>query len=128
MHHLERLASWLGSRGVLVVVLQNHQTDCMRMLDEFFGHRFNLSDLASRFEAARGNGYEVEIETVPAQVVTTEFEAAYTVAEFMLNLLPMPQPPARSVLEAYVREHLAAPEGGYRFSCDQDFLQIRPRP
>jgi hypothetical protein len=128
MLHLESLASWLGSGGVLVVALQNHQTDCTRMLDRFLGLRFNLSELASQFQAARGDDYEVELETVPAQVVTTDFEAAYTVAEFMLNVLPIAQPPARGDLEAYVREHLAAPGGGYRFSCDQDFLQIRPRP
>jgi hypothetical protein len=112
---------------VLAVVLQNHRTDCMRMLGEFFGQRFNLSELGSRFQAMRGDLYTVELETVPAYVVTPDLESAYTVAEFMLNLLPMPDPPPRRDLEAYVRNHLAAPAGGYHFSCDQDFLRIRPR-
>src|SRR5205823_12248677 len=30
--NLERLVSWLSSSGVLVLVVQNHDTDCMRML------------------------------------------------------------------------------------------------
>ncbi len=127
MVHLERLVSWLAPGGALVVVVQNHGTDCMRMLGHFFGHRFDLSDLARRFDALRGQDYRVEITTVPAQVVTRDFEPAYTVAEFMLNLLPMAQPPARRRLEDYVREHFAASGGGFRFSCDQDFLTIRPR-
>jgi Methyltransferase domain len=127
MRHLDRLASWVAPRGVLVVVLQNHRTDCMRMLDQFFRQRFDLSELGSRFQTARGDDYDVEIETVPAHVATADLDAAYTVAEFMLNLLPMPHPPTRSELEEYVRKQFADPAGGFRFSCDQDFLQIRPR-
>src|SRR6266705_2489194 len=37
--NLNRLASWLSSGGVLVLVVQNHDTDCMRMLEHFFGRR-----------------------------------------------------------------------------------------
>jgi hypothetical protein len=48
------------------------------------------------------------------------------VAEFMLNLLPIATPPLRSALEKYVGREFAAPTGGYRFSCSQDFLAIRP--
>jgi hypothetical protein len=112
---------------VLVVIVQNHDTDCMRMLDHFFGQRLDLSELRRGFEAIRGEQYEVDLETVPAHVVTPEFDVAYTVAEFMLNALPMPRPTARRELEEYVRKHLADPKGGYRFSCDQDMLQIRRR-
>jgi len=126
--HLETLASWLAPDGVLIVVLQNPATDCMRMVRHFLGARFDLSELAARFGACCGDRYDVSIETVPARVATPDFEAAYTVAEFMLNLLPMPEPPVRAALEEYVRRELAVADGGYRFSCDQDFLQIRPRP
>jgi SAM-dependent methyltransferase len=125
--HLERLASWLAPGGVLVIVVQNDRTDCMRMLDQLLGLHFDLSELRGRFQALRGAQYKVDLETVPAHVVTPEFDAAYTVAEFMLNVLPMPHPPARRDLEEYVRKHLADPKGGYRFSCDQDMLQIRRR-
>jgi hypothetical protein len=127
LSNLERLASWIAPGGVLVVVLQNHDTDCMRMLEHFHGERFDLSNLTDRFQAVRGDRYAVHLETVPAEVVTPGFDAAYTVAEFMLNLLPMPNPPAWAALEAYVRREFAAPGGGDRFSCDQDFLQIVPR-
>jgi hypothetical protein len=116
----------VGSRGALVVV-QNDDTDCMRMLEHFFGHRFDLSELAGRFEAFRGRHYRAEIATVPAQVATADFDSAFIVAEFMLNLLPMQHPPPRHTLEEYMRNHFASSGGGFRFSCDQDFLTIRPR-
>jgi SAM-dependent methyltransferase len=128
MAHLDQLASWLAPGGVLVVVLQNHRTDCMRMLEHFFGHSFDLSELSCRFQTKRGEAYHVEMETVPARIVTTAFEPAVTIGEFMLNLIPVPNPPEMDALEAYVRDHFADPAGGFRLSCDQDFLQIRPRP
>jgi SAM-dependent methyltransferase len=127
MPDLEKLTSWLSPDGVLVVVLQNHRTDCMRMLEHFHGERFSLRELADSFRTAWGNRYHVDLETVPAQVVTADPASAYTVAEFMLNLLPMPRPPARRALEDYVWTQAADPDGGFRFSCDQDFLSIRPR-
>jgi trans-aconitate methyltransferase len=40
MAHLESLASWLSPKGVLAVVVQNHDSDCMRMLGQFFNYRF----------------------------------------------------------------------------------------
>ena len=127
MQHLQRLVSWVSPGGSLVVVLQNPGTDCMRMLEHFFGRRFNLSALATTFEATRGKDYEVTVDTVPAHVETTDFTVAYTVAEFMLNLLPMSQPPSRDAVQQYIRQHFSAAGGRFRFSCDQDFLQIRPR-
>ena len=122
-----RMASWLAPGGTLVVVLQNHETDCMRMLEAFHGRRFDLAALAREFEQAHGHDYRVERELVPAHVTAPDFATAYTVAEFMLNLLPMPEPPARRALEEYVRRHFAGPDGSFRFSCHQDFLVIRQR-
>jgi hypothetical protein len=127
MPNLEKLASWLAPGGALVAVVQNHNTDCMRMLSHFLGCRFNLPELGQRFEALRGARYRTEIETVPAQIATIDFASAFTIAEFMLNLLPMKNPPTRNSLEEYVRKHLSIDERGFRFSCDQDFLTIRPR-
>lgn len=126
MINLERLASWLSPEGALVVVLQNHETNCMQMLEHFFGRRFDLIGLAQAFQHERGEEYEVEVETGRAQAITSDFDSSYTIAEFMLNLLPMSAPPARSDFEEYVRSHFAF-QGGFRFCCDQDFLQIRPR-
>jgi SAM-dependent methyltransferase len=125
--HVARMASWLSPDGALVVVLQNHETDCMRMLEAFHGRRFDLAALAGEFEAGHDREYRAERELVPAHVTAPDFASAYAVAEFMLNLLPMPNPPERGALEAYVRGRFAAPGGGFRFSCHQDFLVIRRR-
>lgn len=123
--HLERMVSWLSAGGVVAVVLQNHATDCMRMLEHFFARRFDLTSLAGEFEGDHGERFEVTRETVPARITAAEPAAAYTIAEFMLNLLPISAPFPRRDLEAYVEKHFARPGGNYRFSCDQDFLQLR---
>lgn len=135
---LTRLASWLSPQGALAVVIQNHQSDCMRMLNHFYGRRFNLAQLAAAFRDAAGDRYEVELETIPATIETAELATAGLIAEFMLNLLPLcrttepategalPAPPRPEVAQ-YLRRHFAQPAGGFRFSCDQDFLIVRPR-
>ena len=125
--HLERLVSWMSPTGVTVVILQNRRTDCMTMLEHFFGHRFDLGGLADAFRAKHGDRYEVSTTLDQAHVETSDQSAACTVAEFMLNLLPISQPPSKRDLEAYVAKHFATGEGGYRLSVHQDFLQIRPR-
>jgi hypothetical protein len=99
----------------------------MRMLEAFHGQRFDLAALAREFEAAHGRSYRVERELVPAHVTTPDLPTAYVIAEFMVNLLPMPKPPERRALEEYVCKHFAAPGGGFRFTCHQDFLVIRRR-
>jgi SAM-dependent methyltransferase len=123
--HARRMVSWLAPQGTLVIVLQNHETDCMRMLESFLGRRFDLTGLAQELQQDQGGRYRVERQLVPAQVTSTDFDSAYTVAEFMLNLLPISRPPARADVEGYVKKHFARPEGGFRFSCHQDFLMIR---
>jgi hypothetical protein len=125
--HLERLVSWMSSTGVTVVVLQNRGTACMTMLEHFFGHRFDLGELADTFHAKHGDRYDVTTTLDPAHVETSEPAVAYTVAEFMLNLLPISQPPARRDLEAYVASNFATSDGTHRLSVHQDFLQIRAR-
>jgi len=125
--HLERLVSWMSPTGTTVVVLQNRSTDCMTMLEHFFGHRFDLCGLADAFRARHGDRYDVTTTLDPAHVETSESAAAYTVAEFMLNLLPISKPPARHDLEAYVATKFAASDGTHRLSVHQDFLQIRAR-
>jgi SAM-dependent methyltransferase len=123
-----RMASWLAPIGALVIVLQNHETDCMRMLEAFHGRRFDLTALGQEFDRDHGRDYQVERQLVPAHVTAPDLARALIIAEFMLNLLPMPNPPPRSALEEYVRKHFEAPGGGFRFSCHQDFLIIRRRP
>ena len=124
MRTLARLASWLAPGGLLILVVQNHNTDCMHMLDHFLGQRFVVSSLARQFQQARPGSYELQIDTSPAQIETPDFRSAYVIAEFMLNLLPIPDPPPQRALEDYVRAHFERPNGSFRFSCDQDFVQI----
>jgi SAM-dependent methyltransferase len=125
--HVARMASWLAPGGTLAIVLQNHETDCMRMLEAFLGRRFDLAALAAEFESEHGQQYRVERHLVPAHVTAPDLGTAYVIAEFMLNLLPIPEPPPRSALEEHVSKHFALPGGGFRFSCHQDFVVIRPR-
>jgi SAM-dependent methyltransferase len=122
-----RMASWLAPQGTMVIVLQNHETDCMRMLDAFLGQRFDLAALAQEFQTEHGDQYHVERQLVQAHVTTPDLASAYVIAEFMLNLIPMPRPPEKRALEEYIRTHFASPSGGFRFSCHQDFLLVRTR-
>lgn len=124
--HLDRLVSWMSPTGVTVVVVQNRATDCMAMLDHFFGHRFDLQQLAQTFREKNGDRYDVVVTTDPAHVETKDAASAYAVAEFMLNLLPINEPPARRDVEDYLAKHCMT-DGRYRFSVNQDFLQIRNR-
>src|SRR5207237_9730488 len=94
------------------------------MRDLFVGRGFLLSSRARQFEEECGGAYQVRVETVSAHVETLDFPSAYAIAEFMLNLLPIPDPPARHALEDYVRARFERPDGSFEFSCDQDFVQI----
>ena len=121
---LQKMSRWLAVDGVLAVALQNANTDCMRMLDHFLGQRFDLAKLASEFSAIANDHLAISMTTVPAKIKTASFEDACAIAEFMLNLLHMPNPPLASALEQYVQEHFYS-SGVYEFSCHQDFLWIR---
>ena len=126
--HLERLVEWTSPTGLTIIILQNRRTDCMTMLEHFFGHRFDLSGLAEAFRTKHGDRYDVRMTLDQAHVVTKEHLAACTVAEFMLNLLPIRHAPTKRDLEAYVAAHFAAGDGTYRLSVHQDFLEVRKRP
>lgn len=125
--HLEQLVSWMSPTGVTVVALQNRNTACMTMLEHFLGHRFDLGSLADAFRAKHGNRYDVTTTLDHAHVETAEPAVAYSIAEFMLNLLPISQPPARRDLETYIAQHFITTDGTYRLSVHQDFLQIHAR-
>ncbi len=123
--NLQKLVSWLSDEGLLVVILQNQETDCMQMIAHFFGERYNISELKEQFCDHSSNDYQSDIELVEAHVTTEDFDSAYIIAEF-LNSIPIPEPPPlRRDLEQYIRKEFRHPDGGYRFSCHQDFLLIR---
>jgi SAM-dependent methyltransferase len=124
--NLRRLASWLELGGVLAVALLSHETDCMRMLHHFTGEEFDLGMLARPFANDAQGQFDVRTETVAAHIQTDSLEAAYIIAEFFLNDLPLPHPPLRAELERYITTNFHN-NGIYRFSCHQDFLRIHRR-
>jgi Methyltransferase domain len=126
--HLERLVSWMSPSGVTIIILQNRDTGCMNMLHHFFEHRFELCHVADMLRQKHGGRYEVRTTLDPAHVETSDFASAYAVVEFMLNLLPIDQPPKRQDVETYIATHFATADGGYRIPVHQDFVEIRPRP
>ena len=87
--HLDRLVSWMSPAGVTVVVIQNHDTACMAMLDHFFGHRFDLHRLVQAFRAKHGDRYDVIITLDPAHVETRELASAYAIAELCSTCYPL---------------------------------------
>jgi hypothetical protein len=122
--HVRHMASWLTPEGALVLLLQNPDTDCMAMLSHFLGRCFDLGPVADM--VANEGCYHAKRHLVPAHVTTSRLDEAYIVAEFMLNLLPITQPPSREALKEYVQKNFRTADGGFRFSCHQDFLVIRP--
>jgi SAM-dependent methyltransferase len=124
--NLRYLADWLQPAGVLSVALQNHETDCMRMLSHFTGEEFDLGALARVFAGEAQGQFDVRTETVEAHVQTDSFESAYIIAEFVLNVLPLSHPPRREELEQYVRDHFRRGDS-YHMSFHQDFLRIQRR-
>jgi hypothetical protein len=99
----------------------------MGLVEEFHGRRFDLPAACREFQVRHAGAFDSRTETVASHIETDDFGPAYTVAEFMLNLLPLEAPPLRADLEAYVRRNFASSGGGFRFSCSQDFLVIQRR-
>lgn len=125
LDHIERLLSWMAPGGVTILVLQHRESGCMNMLHHFFGHRFELRETVEAFRARHGRRYEVTTTLDPAHVETPDLAKTYAVAEFMLNLLDLRNPPTRRDVEAYVKAHFAMPGGGFKIPVSQDFVEIR---
>jgi SAM-dependent methyltransferase len=119
-----QLMGWLSPGGILAIAIQNPDTDCMRMVDHFVGGRCDLGELAAVVESVHGGAFDVRLDTIEAQIRTDDLSTACEIAEFVLNVLPMPNPPTWAELEAYVADRFVQPSGEYRFSCHQDFLRI----
>jgi hypothetical protein len=98
----------------------------MRMVHHLTGKKFDLGPLGRAFANDAQGQFDVRTETVEAHIQTDSFEAAYIIAEFMLNALSLSHPPLRAKVERYIRTHFHS-NGHYRFSCHQDFLRIRRR-
>lgn len=123
-----QLLGWLAPGGILAVAIQNPDSDCMRMVDHFIGRPLDLRELAAVADSLPGGPYDVRLDTVEAHIRTDDLPTACEVAEFILNVLPMPNPPLWSDLEAYVASRFARQGEGYRYSCHQDFLRVARHP
>jgi SAM-dependent methyltransferase len=126
--NLRRLMSWLAPGGVLAISLQNPDSDCMKMVDHFIGGRLDLRELTAAAESTPDGPYEVRLDTVEAHIRTEDLRTACEVAEFILNVVRMPDPPLWADLESYVARRFSRPGGEYQYSCHQDFLRIARHP
>lgn len=127
MANLDRLVSWLAPQAVLIVIIQNSQSDCMQLLRHFLKRAFDLKQLEAAFAEKASEDFEVSLDTVPSHITTPDLDTAYCVAEFMLNLLPLENPPIGAEVSEYVAKHFKTSDRSFRFSCTQDFLTIRRR-
>jgi hypothetical protein len=122
--NLQRLLSWVADEGQLVIALQNPRTDCMEMVRHFTGQSFDLSELVPLLNDLEGGPYNAKLERVQATIKADDLQTACQVAEFVLNVLPIPEDLTWFELEQYVEDRFADLGGGYSFSCHQDFLHI----
>lgn len=123
---IRQLISWLAPGGLLAIAIQNPSSDCTRMKHHFIPGGCDLRELAAVAESALGGSYDVRLDTVEAYIRTHDLKTACEVAEFILNVQPMPNPPLWADLEEYVSSRFLRPTGDYQFSCHQDFLRISP--
>lgn len=126
--NIRQLTSWLAPGGLLAITIQNPNTDCMRMVQHFIGEPLDLRELIAVAESAPGGPYDVRLDTVQAHIRAEDLQTACEVAEFILNVLPMPDPPLRADLVEYVSRRFSRPTGDYQYSCHQDFLRIVRHP
>jgi hypothetical protein len=96
------------------------------MVHHFFNHRFELRHVADLFQQKYRDRYEVVTTLDPAHVETPDFASAYTVAEFMLNLLQMRHPPRRQDVEPISTPISPPPTAGIAFPCTRIFSRSAP--
>lgn len=125
---VRRVLNWVAPGGELLVMLQNPENECMRMVRDFTGVRFDLSDLARRLEP-NGNGLveSVTMVTLPTRYRSTNLAEAFDVAELMINVpaLRSMRLPSRQELETYVVQHFSDPEGAICITHSHDILAVR---
>ncbi|MEU3528966.1 class I SAM-dependent methyltransferase [Streptomyces sp. NPDC038707] len=124
-----RILEWVAPGGVLLVLLQNPDNACMRMVRHFTGRHFDVRDLVTELPALPpGLVGRTGLDTVPARYRGRNLEETLTVADFFLGVPDAPSP-TREAVEAYVRRHFDNEDGTYTLRHDQDVLRIeRPAP
>jgi trans-aconitate methyltransferase len=128
---VRRILNWVAPGGALLVILQNPENDCTRMVRHFTGVRFNLSDLARTLEQ-NGNGLveRVTMVTLPIRYRSTNLVDAIDVAELMINVpaLRSRRLLSRQELESYVVRNFSAPDGTICITHTHDILTVHRSP
>ncbi|MGK5640703.1 class I SAM-dependent methyltransferase [Streptomyces sp. URMC 126] len=126
---LDRVFDWVAPGGTLVVLLQNPDNACMRMVRHFTGARFDLRPATRRLlERQGGRVAERSVETLDNAYRTADPREALETAEFMINvpgLRDLDPLPSRADLAAYVEKHFARPDGTYAIGHAHDVLRVR---
>ncbi|GAA2404549.1 hypothetical protein GCM10010420_35100 [Streptomyces glaucosporus] len=126
---VRRLLGWVAPGGELVVVLQNPENDCMRMVRHFTPARFDLSGLAGRLaEDGGGTAGDVLLETLPVRYRATGLAEAVDVAELMVNVPSLRDRdplPSRQDLADYLLAECSDPQGGITVTHTHDVLRVR---
>jgi hypothetical protein len=122
---VSRIMEWMAPGGLLLVLLQNPDEACMRMVQHFTGHRFDLRELADELAALPpGLIDSISLDTVPACYRSGDLNETVAVAEFHLSIPGAPSY-SRDAVEAYVRQHLRDDNGGYALRHDQHVLRLQ---
>ncbi|THC45141.1 class I SAM-dependent methyltransferase [Streptomyces sp. A1499] len=122
---VSRIMEWLAPGGLLLVLLQNPDEACMRMVRHFTGARFDLRELADELAALPpGLISGIELDTVPACYRSGDLDEVVAVADFHLSV-PGARAPRREAVEAYVLQHLRNRKGEYVLRHDQHALRLQ---
>ncbi|MFH8791670.1 class I SAM-dependent methyltransferase [Streptomyces sp. NPDC017941] len=122
---VSRIMEWLAPGGLLVVLLQDPDAACMRMVRHFTGAQFDLRELVEEVGALPpGLVSGIELDTVPACYRSGDLDETVAVADFLLSVPGAPTPD-RGAVEAYVREHLHNGDGEYVLRHDQHALRLQ---
>ncbi|WP_158101866.1 class I SAM-dependent methyltransferase [Streptomyces swartbergensis] len=121
----QRILNWLAPGGLLLILLQNPDAACMRMVHHFTGLRFDLRELADELATLPpGVVGTIDLDLVPARYRSHNLDETVAVADFHLSI-PGSSSPTRDSVEQYVEQHLRDGDGGYVLRHDQHVLRIK---
>ncbi|MDJ0718685.1 MAG: class I SAM-dependent methyltransferase [Prochloraceae cyanobacterium] len=125
----DRLISWLAPGGCLVEVLQSKHSDFQTMRAEFLGQDYIRELQQFAWQYSRKRGIKLKVDTREAWVTCRSLEMMLAIAIFTINDVPAkllkthPHRPTRIQLAKWLHQNYYSPEGIYRMSCVQDFVQ-----
>ncbi|WP_419193022.1 class I SAM-dependent methyltransferase [Kolteria novifilia] len=126
---LRRLLGWVRPGGMLVVVLQSPRSQCSNFLRSFGGSPEDVSELRDSLRREAEINFESTLTTRESHIDAASFEDACAIAQVVLSygIPDHLEMPTLDELRTLLDENFRQPGGGYRISCNQDFLCLRPR-